>query len=140
MPTSEPFRNPFPNPLRDNLPETAPLRNGVETDWTAQDGGKAGPPESQRDGRRVAGFRFSIGSLFAAMFIASVVSAGASLYVKYLRGSDSAKFAFTLFILVAPVMAMIVVSVVMSLFPKRKARRRPKADSAAGGGQPARRR
>jgi hypothetical protein len=52
-----------------------------------------------------------------------VVAAGASYYVRFLRGNESAKFAFTLFTLASPVLLMILVSLVASFMPRRKRRR-----------------
>ncbi len=117
MPTSDPL----PNPLRDDPPPNRPSPDSslrTHPSWdSAQNAGTrpAKVPPSR--------FRFSVASLFAAMFLASVVAAGASYYVRFLRGNESAKFAFTLFTLASPVLLMIVVSLAASFLPQRKRRR-----------------
>jgi hypothetical protein len=118
-----PSYDPLPNPLRDDPPEMSPGKSGYGRGAVSRERepvAAAPPPE----GRRFFGFRFSVASLFAAMFVASIVAAGASYYVRFLRGNETAKFAFTLFTLASPVLVMIVASLVMSLFPRRKRRRR----------------
>lgn len=123
-----PSYDPLPNPLRDDPPELSPGKSGGGRGAVSRERAPVGaappPPPPPPEGRRFFGFRFSIASLFAAMFVASIVAAGASYYVRFLRGNETAKFAFTLFTLASPVLVMIVASFVMSLFPRRKRRRR----------------
>lgn len=114
--------SPFPNPLRDDEPSTRPARGAKPAADRPRDPTPVEvPPPNKSPAFPV---RFSLGSLFAAMFLASIVAAGASYYVRFLRGSESAKFAFTLFTLASPVLLMILVSLVASFLPKQRRRRR----------------
>lgn len=131
--------SPFPNPLRDDEPPAPPSRNtppsrGAPPSRNAPTSHGATPAADRardtspiefapRNQSPAFPIRFSLGSLFAAMFLASIVAAGASYYVRFLRGNESAKFAFTLFTLASPVLLMILVSLVASFLPKGRRRR-----------------
>jgi FtsH-binding integral membrane protein len=116
-----PSFDPLPNPLRDEPPSSRPTSDRPRPNVSSPDPVQASSPRAEK--RPASRFRFSVASLFAAMFLASVVAAGASYYVRFLRGNESAKFAFTLFTLASPVLLMILVSLAASFMPRRKRRR-----------------
>lgn len=67
--------------------------------------------------------RFSLQSMFLIMFVLCCVAAGGHYLVKSLKGGVAWRLAFVLFTLASPMLIMVVLSIIRSLFEPAKRRR-----------------
>lgn len=68
--------------------------------------------------------RFSLQAMFLVMFVLCCVAAGGHYLVKSLTGGVAWRLAFVLFTLASPMLIMVVLSIVRSMFEPAKRRRR----------------